>query len=573
MNGEHHGQESGACMTQWLDDVLQAGEDVHHEFKSEAARPFGDRDVYEEVVALANSGGGVLLLGVEDNSEVTGSRPRHGSVTDANRLSAAIMNNTIPAATVTVSVVPIRGHDVVAVMVSACNGICATRAGKTIRRQIGPDGKPETVPYYPIDHGLFHTGAGGADYSAHTVEGLSFEDLDPLEFQRMRRLVSSLRGDSALTELSDRELAQALRLVETREGQLIPNVAGLLLLGTPGAIETYLPTHEVYFQAFDVAGGVRVNEQHKGPILAVVEAMEQRFSARNQETEVEVGLIRLPVPDYAPESLREGFNNALLHRDYSRLGGIYIQWYPDHILIASPGPFPPGVTVENILIHEPKPRNPRLAEAFRRIGLVEQTGRGVDRIYLGQLRYGRPAPDYSRSDSEGVRVVLPGGQPSLQFAALVYEENRVGRILSLDELMVLNTLFYERQTDSVAAGSLIQKGSSAARAVLEGLVERGLLEARGERRGRVYMLSAALYGRLHQEVEYVRARGFEPLQREQMVLNYVRNHGEIARSEAAELCQLTPRQAGRLLADMIGKYPEFEMTGSRRWARYVIRED
>jgi ATP-dependent DNA helicase RecG len=87
------------------------------------------------------------------------------------------------------------------------------------------------------------------------------------------------------------------------------------------------------------------------------------------------------------------------------------------------------------------------------------------------------------------------------------------------------------------------------------------------------MLSAALYGRLHQEVEYVRARGFEPLQREQMVLNYVRNHGEIARSEAAELCQLTPRQAGRLLADMIGKYPEFEMTGSRRWARYVIRED
>jgi hypothetical protein len=40
----------------------------------------------------------------------------------------------------------------------------------------------------------------------------------------------------------------------------------------------------------------------------------------------------------------------------------------------------------------------------KRIGLVEQTGRGVDKIYLGQLRYGCPAPDYSRSDRTGVRV-------------------------------------------------------------------------------------------------------------------------------------------------------------------------
>jgi len=87
------------------------------------------------------------------------------------------------------------------------------------------------------------------------------------------------------------------------------------------------------------------------------------------------------------------------------------------------------------------------------------------------------------------------------------------------------------------------------------------------------MLSAALYRRLEQEVEYVRARGFEPLQREQMVLNYVRNHGHITRSEAADLCQVTPRQAGRLLAGMVQKRSDFEIIGSRRWARYVIRED
>ncbi len=61
-----------------------------------------------------------------------------------------------------------------------------------------------------------------------------------------------------------------------------------------------------------------------------------------------------------------------------------------------------------------------------RFGLVEQTGRGVDKIFMGQLRYGRPAPDYSRSDSEGVRVVLRGGEASLEFSAFVFEQDQAG---------------------------------------------------------------------------------------------------------------------------------------------------
>ena len=44
------------------------------------------------------------------------------------------------------------------------------------------------------------------------------------------------------------------------------------------------------------------------------------------------------------------------------------------------------ISIDNLLVHEPKPRNPRLAEAFKRIGIVEQTGRGVDKIYREQLR-------------------------------------------------------------------------------------------------------------------------------------------------------------------------------------------
>ena len=167
-------------------------------------------------------------------------------------------------------------------------------------------------------------------------------------------------------------------------------------------------------------------------------------------------------------------------------------------------------------------------------------------------------------------MVLPGGQPSLEFAALVYEEDKAGRPLTLNELMILNTLFLERQVDAPRAGVLIQKGTAQARAVLERMIERGLVEARGSRRTRVYMLSATLYRRLHQEAEYVRARGFDSVQQEQMVLSYVRAHGSIARGDTARLCQIEPRQANRLLTRMVQKYPEFTMIGTKRAARYVL---
>jgi ATP-dependent DNA helicase RecG len=218
-------------------------------------------------------------------------------------------------------------------------------------------------------------------------------------------------------------------------------------------------------------------------------------------------------------------------------------------LIANPGGFPEGITQANILVHEPKPRNPRLAEVFNRIGLIEQSGRGVDRIYEGQLRYGRPAPDYSRTDASGVRVVLRGGQPSLAFAAFVYEQDKKGTPLALDELMVLNALFLERRIDSETAGRLIQKGTAEGRSILERLLERGLAEAKGEKRGRVYTMSASLYKRLGGVDGYVRSRGFTLVQQRQMVLNAIEaaDGGRITREKVAELCQIGGDQAYRLL--------------------------
>lgn len=296
---------------------------------------------------------------------------------------------------------------------------------------------------------------------------------------------------------------------------------------------------------------MRVNDFFRWPLLRVMEELVARFLARNTEQEISVGLLRVGVPDYPLRAFREALANALVHRDYTRLGAVHVQWYPDRIEISNPGGFPEGVRLDNLLVTPPRPRNPLLADAFKRAGIVERTARGVDTIFYEQLRNGRPAPSYERSTDRDVILVLPGGRANLAFVRLVVEEDRAGRPLGLDELLILNELWLERRLTTPDAARLIQKSQTEARAVLERLVESGLVEALGEGRGRTYHLSANTYRRLGEAAAYVRQRGFEPLQQEQMVLQFVRSHGRITRSQVADLCRIGPHQASRLLRKLI----------------------
>ena len=78
------------------------------------------------------------------------------------------------------------------------------------------------------------------------------------------------------------------RLVRAQDQQLVPNVAGLLLLGREEALRDLLPTHAVHFQVIDAQSNVRVNDTLTGPLLRVIEETETRFFARNEEEEITV---------------------------------------------------------------------------------------------------------------------------------------------------------------------------------------------------------------------------------------------------------------------------------------------
>jgi len=78
------------------------------------------------------------------------------------------------------------------------------------------------------------------------------------------------------------------------------------------------------------------------------------------------------------------------------------------------------------------------------------------------------------------------------------------------------------------------------------------------------------YRRLGEKAAYARQRDFEPLQQEQLVRQFVEEHGRITRAEAAELCKLGPRQTGHLLARLV-KEKKLRLHGARKGAWYGPR--
>ncbi len=141
----------------------------------------------------------------------------------------------------------------------------------------------------------------------------------------------------------------------------------------------------------------------------------------------------------------------------------------------------------------------------------------------------------------------------------------------LDELLVLNHLQRERRVDATTVGLLTQRGEGHARGVLERLVEHGLIEPRGEKRGRVYHLSAALYRQLGTPEGYVHAHGFDSIRQEAMVMEYVTAHGLITRKDVVKLCTLNERQAGYLLRRLVTK-GKLRKVGEKRGSYYKLSD-
>lgn len=548
-------------------------ESLANEFKSDL-KCLSDSEIIDTVVALSNSEGGCLFLGIEDDGTVTGVHARHSN---ALQLAAFIANKTVPPVSARISTLLLspdgsadaNGLGVVTIEVPRSTAIVSSTDGKIMRRRLKADGSPESVPLYPYEIITRLSSLGQLDYSSFPIPDSTIDDLDSVEVQRLKNILTRNKTvDQSLLELSDEEILSALHLITMVDGIPTPTVAGILIAGTVEAIRRCIPTYGATFQVLH-GTDVSVNHDFDKPLLYTIEKIGEMFEAWNPEREFEHGLFRASVPQFDRRAFREALVNAFGHRDYASMGRVRILIDDEGLTISNPGGFIEGIDIRNLLTAEPRGRNECLMGALKRIGLAERTGRGIDRIYEGSLVFGRPLPDYSGSTSTTIRVFIARTAPDPIFMQMISEETaRTGKPLSLRSLLILNALRDRRRLSAPDLVSQLPFSDAMTKSTLENLVEEGLVEAWGQGNGRSYTLSKAVYARSGREIGYVRQSGIDKIRHKELILQLAKQRSEgVTTREVEELLHVSNKQAYREIAKLV-QNGDLKKSGAGRSTRY-----
>lgn len=548
--------------------TIPTAETLDIEFKSDT-KSYPDRDLIDEIVGMTNTIGGTLYLGVEDDGTITGVNKKHR---DAIGVAALIANNTVPPIAVRAEVIT-EGKDVLKIEIPRSRGVVSTSSGRILRRRLKLDGTPEVIPMYPYEIPSRLAELGMLDYSAQPLAGAVLDDLDPNQRVRLRRIIQNRQGgEKTLLTLPDDELDIALRLITEVGGKYVPTVAGMLLIGKEERIAELMPTARSTFQVLE-GTAVRMNEDSSKPLLELFENYETYLKPWNPERETEYGLFRIPIPEFDWAAFREGLVNAFCHRDYTMLGSVRVLIDDEGMIISNPGGFIDGVNLKNLLTVEPHGRNPALADAMKRIGLAEKTGRGIDRIYEGSIVFGRPWPDYSESTSRTVKLFIQRAKADLSFAKLVADEqNRQGKPLSIYTLMILSLLNNERRCSLERIVEVTNLSENKVRAAVENMIETGLIEATGSGKNRTFIMGKKIYREKNETIQYVRQTDIDSIRYPELVMKLARTqNGIITKQNIIDLLNVTPSQAYKIIKQLQNENKIMLLNGGK-YAKYQIVE-
>lgn len=537
------------CVRQvWLAmSIFPKKETLTVEFKSDI-KCLSKSEIVEAIVGMANTDGGSLFLGIEDNGQITGLHSNHKDIVD---MSATVANKTVPSLPVRISIIEENDKEVMVFDIPRSNSIVATSGGKVLKRRLKANGEPENIPMFPYEFNSRLADLGKLDFSRQPLADSSLTDLDEGEIKRLRGVIEKRNGEKFLLELTDDELLKALNLITDVNGKYVPTVTGMLLVGKEESIEKHIPTAQSAFQVLE-GTSIRVNEQLRKPLIATFEFFEQMLKPWNPEREMEFGLLNIPVPEFDNRAFREALINAFAHRDYSMLQMTRVVINDEGMTISNPGSFINGITFKNLLFADPNGRNPALADALKRIGLAERTGRGVDRIFEGSIIYGRPLPDYSESDETAVKLFIPRAVPDIKFWQMLKEEqSKLAQPLSIIQLLILSQLRLNSKVSFAEFNNITTISEIKLKTALNKLIEIGLIEEVNAGNKVTYILSSKIYNKENRALAYVRLTNSEKLKHRELILKLAQTQGYVVTKDVVELLGVTVTIARKYINGLV----------------------
>ena len=376
-------------MTQ-IDDLIRQGENSAIEFKSQGVHP---ESIAKELVALSNAQGGVLLIGVEDNREITG-------VNDADKFEEFIANiartNIVPAIEVDISIIAYSGCNIVIVDVKKGR----ERPYQTNKNQflirVGSTNRAVTqgeLMRLFQQSGVFH-------YDVTAVSGTALKDLNLSKLDQY-----FLQYDFDLSNEEDKSRTLANVDIMTEDGEV--TVAGLLMFGINP--QRWLHFAEISFAHFsgEEVGSELIDKQVISGTVDFQVDNAQAVIRNNLLTASNLEGTKRVDQEYYPEKVfRELLVNAVVHRNYSISGSrIRIQQFDDRIEFISPGRLPNTVTIEKLCLGVSYAVNPVILKFMENQRYIDKLGRGLPMVYNSAKQQGKKV--VFEESGEEFKVILP----------------------------------------------------------------------------------------------------------------------------------------------------------------------
>jgi ATP-dependent DNA helicase RecG len=533
-----------------LTELLNAPEGEHYQFKE-----WKNKENYIETTkilcALANCGGGKLVLGISDK------RPRQVVGSTAFSQPERVRADLIEKLRVGVDFVLYEdnGKRVLTLEVSShpvglpitVDGVAWWYVGDSLVAM------PENVR-----RSIY--AEGGNDFSAEIVGGAALSDLDDNATTVFRKTWATNSGNKRIETMTKEQLLRDSGAV-TDAGV---TYAALILFGTREAVRKYLPRAEVVFEyrSSEASGPAAWREEFTEGFFNYNDRIWELVNLRNDKQHYQDGLFVFPVSTFNERVTREALLNSITHRDYQLAGSVFVRQYHNRLVVESPGGFPTGITLDNILDRQ-SPRNMLIAKIFQLCGLVERSGQGMNLIYELAVREAKPLPDFHGTDAYFVKLTLNGQVIDKRMLVLMKQigDERLDA-MTTDDYLLLSKLF----TGSELERTTLKQFTHLIELGIVKQTESGIEFANG-----ILAISSDHQAITsdHQAIDW---RTLETDDKKQQIISFIAESNKVTSAQLVKLTGLSQGHIRKILQSFVadGVIVKF---GNNRYATYELKRE
>ena len=333
--------------------LIKEGEGLTVEFKEH----FTPR-IDEDMVAFANTKGGVILLGVRDNRTVNGEKLTNDLKARINSVARNCNPPILPRIKQLQNIIAIevpQGEE----KPYNCSSGYFRRLDGTTQKMSNHELRTMFQEHEKIS------------FEEKTNRSVSWKDISR---EKIRNFLKE--ADISMRKIISQNILTSLSLVQ--KGRITN--AGALMFAS--RVDKFIPHAESIFAAFKGTDKTNIYDRHdvKDDLLIQFnEAVAFLKKHLNVRSEIR-GFDRSDIYEIPLDALREAVVNAIVHRNYTINGtSIYVRIFDDRVEIENPGGLPNGITKRDFAKSSVR-RNPIIADLFNRMGKVERMGSGIDRM-------------------------------------------------------------------------------------------------------------------------------------------------------------------------------------------------